>query len=59
MKTCYCIACSKPLTKPGFDAGFGFKICQDCEDTGTELGLLLEQGIELTYDDGTTETIRG
>ena len=46
------------LTKPGFDAGFGFKICQECKNAGDQLEALLEQGIELAYNDGTKETIR-
>jgi hypothetical protein len=53
-----CISCSKELTKPGFDAGFGFKICQDCEDTGNQMAAFLEKGIELEYSDGTKKTIR-
>jgi hypothetical protein len=53
-----CVSCSKELTKPGFDAGFGFKICQDCEDTGNQMAAFLEKGIELEYSDGTKKTIR-
>lgn len=58
MKMYCCINCSKMLTKPGFDAGFGFKICQECKNAGDQLEALLEQGIELAYNDGTKETIR-
>ena len=54
----YCISCSQELTNPGFDAGFGFYICQSCEDTGNQMAALLEQGIELKYNDGKKETVR-
>lgn len=53
-----CISCKKELTEPYFDAGFEFKICQACEDTGNQMAALLEKGIELEYSDGTKETIR-
>ena len=53
-----CINCGKELSESCIDAGFGFKICQACEDAGNEFAALLEQGIELEYNDGTKETVR-
>ena len=59
MLNTYCISCGQELTNPGFDAGFGFYICQSCEETGNQMAALLEQGIELdVYHDDKKEIVK-
>jgi hypothetical protein len=54
-----CINCGKPTTE-GHSTEMpllGWHICQTCERRADELNRLLEEGIEVTYSDGTTEII--
>lgn len=56
-----CINCGKPTTE-GHSTEmplFGWRICQTCERKADEFDKLLDEGIELTYADGTSEKIGG
>ena len=55
-----CVNCGKPVTEGHSKEVplFGWRVCQQCERAGNSLAKELEEGIELTYSDGTKEIVK-